>query len=186
MAAHRVDLIVLDGRASASEALTFCRRSAVEGGAPIILLSDRADVTDHIVALEVGADDLIGDPVNSRLLLARTRALLRLKRGEAPDPEPDSGGAWQIDVATREAVSPRKTRVRLTRDQLVLFEMFLANPGLAFTQQLALEKLGADESFKDTRWRTATSRLRARFERAGEVCPIKNIRGVGYVYSPNE
>ena len=87
--------------------------SAVGGGAPIILLSDNADVVSRIVALEVGADDLLSTPVDSRLLLAQTRALLRRsktlrdQRSEALA----ANAGWALDPVAREAIGPDGARL---------------------------------------------------------------------------
>ena len=103
--------------------MAVCRRLAVSYAAPIIMISDSADVTDRVIALEVGADDLLSRPFNSRELLARARALVRRSRAllNARIPGMDGGrqrvrGAqsWRIDAITRKLTGPTGDTAVLT------------------------------------------------------------------------
>ncbi len=81
--AEKPDLVVLDLMLPGEDGLSICRRVRPQFPGPILMLTARGEEIDHIVGLEVGADDYVGKPVSPRLLLARVSALLR-RAGGAP------------------------------------------------------------------------------------------------------
>lgn len=186
MATVAIDLVVLDERLSGGRAYGFCRRLAVEGGARVILLSDNTDVMSRIVALEVGADDLLPTPVDGRLLLAQARALMRrcdTRLGRThPGPSLDS---WRLDPVSREAIGPNGRRLRISPQEVSLLNMFLDNPGVVITTETASRWIPTLKRDTTTGFRTALSRLRRKLDDldCGEV--IKTIHGAGYMYRPN-
>ena len=185
LASVTVDLVVFDERQSGGHAYGFCRRLAVDGGAPLILLSDNADVISRIVALEVGADDLLPTPVDHRLLLAQARALMR--RGDTRPGRTDpvaSPGEWALDPVSREAISPNGRRLRISPQEVSLLNMFLDNPGIVFTTEKAAHWIPTLKQDTTTGFRTAMSRLRRKLDElnCGEV--IRTVHGAGYMYYP--
>jgi DNA-binding response OmpR family regulator len=74
---ERPDLIVLDLMLPKLDGLEVCRRVRAESGVPIIMLTAKAEETDRVVGLELGADDYVPKPFGMRELVARVRALLR-------------------------------------------------------------------------------------------------------------
>ena len=186
MATVAIDLVVLDECLSGGRAYGFCRRLAVEGGARVILLSDNTDVMSRIVALEVGADDLLPTPVDSRLLLAQARALMRrcgTRLGRThPGPSPDS---WGLDPVSREAIGPNGRRLRISPQEVSLLNMFLDNPGVVITTETASRWIPTLKHDTTTGFRTALSRLRRKLDDldCGEV--IQTVHGAGYMYRPN-
>lgn len=184
IASDSVDLVVLDDRISRGGMMTFCKKSSTQGGAPIILLAGSADETDRIVALELGADKLLSKPISPRLLVAEARALLRRTHGSrlSDRQAPSSDKSWQIDIVTRDAISPAGRRVALTPIQTSLFGLFLDNPGVVFTMEQMVARVCGDDATPES-FRTLVSRLRRRLEEAGGDPPaIRNIRGTGYVF----
>src|SRR3954466_8431568 len=97
-----VDLIVLDLGLPELDGLEVARRVRAEGhGAPILLLTRRADEVDTVVGLDAGADDYVTKPFRLAELLARVRALLRRGSTE-PVPQPATHGV-RIDVESHRA-----------------------------------------------------------------------------------
>lgn len=72
-----VDLVVLDIMLPEMDGLEVCRRIRQFSNLPIIMLTARGDAVDKIVGLELGADDYLAKPFNTRELIARIRAILR-------------------------------------------------------------------------------------------------------------
>ncbi|TYO95391.1 response regulator transcription factor [Desulfallas thermosapovorans] len=79
-----VDLVVLDIMLPEMDGLEVCRRIRQFSNLPIIMLTARGDAVDKIVGLELGADDYLAKPFNTRELIARIRAILRRVPPERP------------------------------------------------------------------------------------------------------
>lgn len=183
MAATMIDLVIVEGRLGDGGVLGLCGRLGWSQAAPIILLSDEAEVTDRVIALEVGADDLIGKPFDDRELLARTRALLRRSRpsGRPSSPDAQSGGEATLNVHTRVLVGPSGARTALPWSQFALLRIFADCPGRLVTVEAALAALSLPASSSGL-VRTNIARLRRKLAEAGfDPDRIVSVRAQGYM-----
>jgi two-component system OmpR family response regulator len=87
MTSATIDLVVLDIMLPGEDGLSICRRLRTASSIPIIMLTARGADVDRIVGLEIGADDYVTKPFNSRELIARIRA------GRAPGRWSSADGA---------------------------------------------------------------------------------------------
>src|SRR3954454_15777772 len=88
LAVHAIDLILLDIMMPGEDGLSLAGYVRATSGIPVILLTAKAEETDRIVGLELGADDYVTKPFSPRELLARIKAVLRRTsddRVNAPD-----------------------------------------------------------------------------------------------------
>lgn len=184
MRTARLDLIVLACPSLIGDELAFCRTVASGPWVPLMVLAADADVVDEIVALELGADDLLTGQAADRLVLARARALLRRARPQAePRPRQEAAGQWRLNPTTRAAVSPSGRSVLLSPGDASALHLFLTNPGVVFTCEAGSRTLGARKP--DARaFRTTVCRLRKKLDPLHASGPIQTVRGVGYVYAP--
>jgi len=134
----RPDLVVLDlglPRLGGLEVAKALRRTST---VPIIMLTARAEESDRVIGLEVGADDYVTKPFSPRELVARVRAVLR--RTATPPPE---GGVVRrgdlcIDLA-RMKVTRGDTALDLTSTEFQLLATLARQPGRVFTRTQLLD-----------------------------------------------
>jgi len=181
-----VDLVVIESPSLDGDQLSFCRRVSVASRAPILILSANAELIEHIVALEVGADDLLAGPVDDRLLIARVRALLRRTR---PRPRSDGSmeteGRWRLNREMRTAISPSGRVAALSKADASAFDLFLSHPGVVFTSETGARALGLAGQAPGG-FRTTVCRLRRKLSRLNDGEPLRTVRGSGYVYAGRE
>jgi DNA-binding response OmpR family regulator len=140
IAARAPDLLVLDVMLPHMDGLEVCR--AVRGnvqtaGIPIIMLTARADESDRIVGLEIGADDYVAKPFSPNELVARVRALLRRSQRTVPTSGGVTYGTIVID-AERHTVSSEGASVSLTAKEFLLLEYLLKHRGRVLSRDLLL------------------------------------------------
>jgi two-component system OmpR family response regulator len=146
------------------------------------MLTARAEETDKVVGLEVGADDYLTKPFSMRELLARVRALLR--RAEMPaveESEVISRGDLQVDMRRREATRNGDVLVLKPKEYDLLVHL-MRNQGRAFTREQLLDQVWGYEYAGDTRTVDVhVSWLRQKIE-AEPSKPVRliTVRGVGY------
>ena len=87
LAATTIDLVILDIMLPGGNGLDLCREIRSTSLLPVIMLTALGADTDRIVGLEIGADDYLVKPFNTRELLARINAVLRRVRGAAGAPQ---------------------------------------------------------------------------------------------------
>jgi DNA-binding response OmpR family regulator len=138
---HPVDLVVLDLMMPGLSGLEVCR--ALRGdksteAIPIIMVTARADETDRILGLDIGADDYIAKPFSPNELVARVRALLRRsKRGAARADAPLTFGSIVMDLS-RHAVSDNGRDVKLTAKEFLLLQYLLEHRGRVLSRDVLL------------------------------------------------
>lgn len=181
-----VDLIILDIMLPGTDGIELCRRIRQHSDVPIIFVSARDSETDRVVGLEIGADDYLGKPFGTRELIARVRALLRRRTGEAQSnghhPEALCFDGWRVALARRELTSPSGALVELTGAEFDLLVTLIDHAGRVIARERLIEltrsRIG-DSS--DRSIDVLISRLRRKLTRDGQEAPITTVRGIGYM-----
>jgi DNA-binding response OmpR family regulator len=148
VAARPPDVLVLDLMLPQVDGLEICRTirgNDATAGVPIIMLTARAEESDRIVGLEIGADDYLAKPFSPGELVARVRALLRRATRSAPAPAVASSGARQtvaygpiVVDAVRHTVTADGSPVTLTAKEFVLLDYFLQHRGRVLSRDVLL------------------------------------------------
>jgi DNA-binding response OmpR family regulator len=179
------DLIILDIMLPKLNGFEVCRILRREMTVPILMLTAKADETDKIVGLEIGADDYMTKPFSMRELMARVRAMLRrAKMSEAPatsEPVSINIGVLEIDIARHRASLDGK-ELELSPKEFDLLAFLARNKGLVFNRDQLLEKVWGYDFAGDTRTVDVHIRwLRQKIE-ADAAHPeyLVTIRGTGY------
>jgi len=184
--ADRPDLVLLDIMLPRLDGLEVCRAIRRESTTPIVMLTARGDTIDVVVGLESGADDYVRKPFEMPELVARVRAALRRRTGEAdadgaPDASAVSLGDLRIDLEGR-TVERDGTEIPLTRTEFDLLVELARNPGRVFTRDLLLDRVWGYDYLGDSRLvDVAIGRLRSKIEAdPAEPALVLTVRGAGY------
>jgi DNA-binding response OmpR family regulator len=146
IAAKPPDLVVLDLMLPHVDGLEVCRllrANEATAGIPIIMLTARAEESERIVGLELGADDYLPKPFSPNELVARVRALLRrAQRAQAAaapgkPPKPLAYGPIALDT-DRHLVSSGGQDVTLTAKEFLLLEYLLRHRGRVLSRDVLL------------------------------------------------
>jgi two-component system OmpR family response regulator len=191
LSASEVDLVILELRLGASDGLDLLRELRSESDVPVIIITGHGrDEVDHIVGLELGADDYLTKPFNLRELLARVRAILRrFHAGRATQTTSiDRGGfrfaGWELDRRARRLIDPSGTPVPLTKGEYDLLLGFLGSPERPLSREQLLRATGAQQDVFDRSIDVQILRLRRKLEKVANAPRfIRTERGVGYVFS---
>lgn len=176
-AQYRPDAVVLDVMLPGFDGLEVCRRIQATRPVPVLMLTARADETDLVIGLGVGADDYLSKPFSMRVLVARVSALLRRADRVVGEPARTlTFGPVTVDLSARRVhVGPDE--VHLTRTEFDLLTQLASRPRAAVSRETLLEEVwgwgGAASS------RTVDSHVKAlRRKLGGDL--IRTVHGVGY------
>jgi DNA-binding response OmpR family regulator len=135
-----VDLVILDVMLPGLSGLEVCRALRANkstASIPIIMVTARAEETDRIIGLELGADDYVSKPFSPNELVARVKALMRrATRGDTDDAVLRSG-ALVMDL-TRHTVSDGGRDVKLTAKEFMLLQYLMQHRGRVLSRDLLL------------------------------------------------
>jgi two-component system response regulator CpxR len=177
------ELVILDVMLPGGDGRKVLRRIRLSSQVPVIMLTARGDEADRIAGLERGADDYLPKPFNPRELVARMRAILRRKRGSAPQ-EIFKIGDLRMDCAQRR-VAVNGSDVALTGAEFDILLLLVRLAGKVLSrEEIAEAALGRPIGFFDRSIDNHISNLRKKLgTHIGEVERIQNVRGTGYVYT---
>ena len=186
LAAHRVDLALLDWMLPDRPGIELCRQIRDEYRIPIIMITAKDDEFDKVLALEIGADDYVVKPFGMRELAARIRAVTRRAAPESGRAAPEAvmeRGRLVIDELRR-TVHEDGRPIELTPTEFSLLVTLARRPGMVFTRTQLMD-IALGEHFVGFE-RTVDSHIRNLRKKLGD--PPDNPRyiitvfGVGYKF----
>ena len=182
------DIAILDIMLpGAFDGLELCRRIRQNSTGPIIMLTARAEDTDKVIGLGIGADDYLTKPFSPTELIARVKALLRRAYHYSDPLVPATLGGPRLKMDTnRREVKFDGQIMELTPTEFNLLQILMGNPGWAFTRSHLLEEVWgySDEAGEET-VTAHISNLRQKLGMTSATL-IRTKRGVGYAYQEND
>jgi DNA-binding response OmpR family regulator len=183
------DLVVLDVMLPEMDGFEVLRRMRAKSSTPVLMLTARGDDLDRILGLEMGADDYLPKPFNTRELSARVRAILR--RANIANANVALSEAASIRIGDLELNAGARTvrcgsePLNLTTVEFDLLQRLLRSAGsVVGREELTKDVLGREFSPFDRSIDTHVWSLRRKVGNALDGSErIKGIRGVGYLYA---
>ncbi len=134
------DLVILDVMLPGLSGFEVCRAMRADkttASIPIIMLTARAEESDRIIGLEIGADDYISKPFSPNELVARVRALMRRSKRTEPEGSTLAVGPLVMDLS-RHMVLDEGREVKLTAKEFMLLQYLLQHRGRVLSRDLLL------------------------------------------------
>lgn len=183
------DLILLDIMLPDLDGLEVCRRIRKDEGTesiPVIMLTAKAEDTDVVTGLELGADDYIAKPFSPRVLIARIRSVLR-RKGQAGEVSADTvirAGTLELD-AKRHRVLNRGREVELSATEFAILKHLISHPGWVFSRGQIIDAVkGGDYPVTERSVDVQILGVRKKLGQEGRL--IETVRGVGYRLKADE
>jgi DNA-binding response OmpR family regulator len=182
LAGKGIDVVVVGDSLSQAEGRDLLRRYGGQGGEAgpdFILICKPADLVDKVLALELGAADVVESPLNVRELAARVGGLLS-RRGRGTQELIVLENAT-VDLRSAIVMHRSGTEEQLSPGQVALLRLFLASPRKVLTRDDIIAAAPAENA--DAFDRSIDSRI-VRLRRKLDTETITTIRGAGYRFDP--
>ena len=180
------NLILLDLMLPGIDGYQVCRELRAKGTVPIIMLSAKGEIFDKVLGLELGADDYIEKPFDTKELVARVKAVLRrYKPAAAVVKNLDSKFVEYPDLVinqTNYSVLYMGKSVEMPPKELELLYFLAASPNHVFTREQLLDQIWGYEYIGDTRTVDVhIKRLREKIK-DHDSWKLSTIWGIGYKF----
>ncbi|WP_448136069.1 response regulator transcription factor [Stenotrophomonas rhizophila] len=184
-----VDAVVLDVGLPDEDgfsALTHLRRSA---DIAVVLLTGRSGSADQIRGLDGGADAYLVKPVETEVLAATLRSVLRRRGATSAKqaiPAVLNAYGWDLALDGWRLTSPERKQVQLSHAELLFLAALMRKPGSAISREDLSQNIVAElPEFDPFRLEMVVHRLRRKVEEGCQrPLPVRSIRSVGYAWTP--
>ena len=177
------NLILLDLMLPGIDGYQVCREIRAKSSTPIIMLSAKGEVFDKVLGLELGADDYIMKPFDSKELVARVKAVLRRYQPARQDTSSDIQCVEYPDLIinrTNYSVLYKGQNIEMPPKELELLYFLASSPNQVFTREQLLDHIWGYEYIGDTRTVDVhIKRLREKLK-DNEHWGISTVWGIGY------
>lgn len=187
VSAFEPDLILLDLMLPGMDGYQVCREVRSSKDTPIIMLSAKGEIFDKVLGLEMGADDYMEKPFDSKELVARVKAVLRRyhKQQNVAVAESNDKIVAYPDLTinlTNYSVTYMGEPIDMPPKELELLYCLASNPGRVFTREQLLDQIWGYEYVGDTRTVDVhIKRIREKLH-DNENFKISTIWGIGYKF----
>lgn len=174
------ELVLLDINMPLVNGFEVCQSIRAKSRVPIMMLTARGEEEDLVRALELGADDYLTKPFSPRTLVARIKALLR--RAGLENSGPAAVGRVRLDLDEHTVQIGEAAPVRVTKLELRLLQMLLANAGHTVSTDRLLSHVWGHRGAGDRQLlKQLVHRLRQKIERDSAAPEIlQTAPGAGY------
>ncbi len=181
------DLILLDIMLPELDGWQVCREIRKTSDCPIIMLTAKGEVFDKVLGLELGADDYVVKPFESKEVVARINAVLR-RTGKS-----DTAGQKVVNFEnlsinlTNYELKVKGNQVDTPPKEMELIYHLASNPNRVFTRDQLLDEVWGFDYYGDSRTVDVhVKRLREKLEGVSEKWALKTVWGVGYKFEVKE
>jgi len=184
---YNPNMILLDLMLPGIDGYQVCREVRTKSNVPIIMLSAKGEIFDKVLGLELGADDYIMKPFDSKELVARVKAVLRryqpVKAVAAPIPTTKCVEYPDLTInLSNYSVIYNGNQVDMPPKELELLYFLAASPNQVFTREQLLDHIWGYEYIGDTRTVDVhVKRLREKIK-DHENWQISTVWGIGYKF----
>ena len=179
-----IDLAILDIMMPKKDGVTVCREIRQESKMPIIMLTAKGETFDKVLCFELGADDYVVKPFESKELVARVKAVLRRSQSDTIEKgekivEYDK---IAVNLTNYELVLDGK-KMDIPPKELELLYFLASHPNRVFTREQLLEDVWGFDYFGDSRTVDVhIKRIREKIEGLSEEWQLKTVWSVGYKF----
>ncbi|WP_027630598.1 response regulator transcription factor [Ruminiclostridium cellobioparum] len=181
---NKIDLIILDIMIPEIDGWSVCKRLRKVSDVPIIMLTARADEEDKLMGYELGADDYVTKPFSPRVLVAKSKTLL--KRAEGTLGKNDGVlclNGIEVNKLSR-TVRIDDEVIELTYKEYELLLCFMENRDIVLSREVILSRVWGFDYFGDLRTvDTHVKKLRSKL--TNKACCISTVIGMGYKFEVN-
>lgn len=185
--AVRPDLILLDVMMPNLDGWQVCRQIRKKSDCPIIMLTAKGELFDKVLGLELGADDYIVKPFETKEVVARVKAVLRRAGiGQGEKPKIVSYDKLYINMENYELRVDGKLIDTPPKEMELIYHL-ASNPGRVFTRDQLLDEVWGFEYYGDSRTVDVhIKRLREKLEGVSDQWTLKTVWSVGYKFETKE
>ena len=186
--ALKPDIILLDVMLPTLDGWQVCREVRKKSSVPIIMITAKGDTFDKVLGLELGADDYIVKPFDTKEVIARIKAIAR-RVGNSPEES-------EVKEVRYDKLSVNMTCYELRVDgkvvdtppkELELLFYLASNPNRVYTRDQLLDEVWGFEYYGDSRTIDVhIKRLREKLEGVSDKWSLKTVWGVGYKFESEE
>ena len=189
---HEVDLLVVDLSLPDGYGVDVIREIRTRSNVPIIITSGRFEVEERVAGIEIGADDYLSKPYNSRELIAKLSRFLSRSKGakysrrisRLTGRELFRFNDYVLDAQSMTLTAPGGEDIQLTTLEFLLLKALLERPNIVLTRASLVECIHSGNWYgSDRKIDNLISRIRSKMEGHAGVFPVKAIRGIGYIFT---
>ena len=184
------DLVLLDIMLPKMDGWQVCREIRKPSSVPIIMLTAKGETFDKVLGLELGADDYVTKPFDSKEVMARIKAVLRRAKGESENSASEKKivkyDKLEINIENYELKVDGKV-IDTPPKELELIYHFASNPNRVYTRDQLLDEVWGFDYYGDSRTVDVhVKRLREKLEGVSDKWSLKTVWGVGYKFETKE
>lgn len=182
------DIVLLDIMLPGMEGWQICKEIRKASDTPIIMLTAKSEIFDKVLGLELGADDYIVKPFDTKEVLARIKAVAR-RSGKLPKPvEMQEVHYDKLSInLTRYVLKAGGKVIDAPPKEIELLFYLASNPNRVFTRDQLLDEIWGFDYYGDSRTIDVhIKRLRGKLCGISKQWDLTTVWGVGYKFELNE
>ena len=180
---YNPNLILLDLMLPGMDGYQVCREIRAKANVPIIMLSAKGEIFDKVLGLELGADDYVVKPFETKEVIARINAVLRrIGKKESSQVKEVHYENLSINLTNYE-LKVKGVQIDTPPKEMELIYHLASNPNRVFTRNQLLDEVWGFDYFGDSRTVDVhVKRLREKLEGVSDKWSLKTVWGVGYKF----